>query len=182
MFSRRSFSVSSANGPRFCGASPCAMPASCSRRQVARSDEYNPSRRNSTPMPPEPLAWPAWDRIRCLYSPVKRRRLAWATTSELGWGLVPGRLCRWGHGNLMVVHEIRFLPALLCNSGTRNVSAMLARRAATRSNAPTRTEKCAARLLRFGGEAWKVLFLCLRKYAYTVCCAHFSGVIGNREP
>ena len=164
MFSRRSFSVSSANGSRFCGVSPCAMPASRSRRQVARSDEYNPSRRNSTPMPPEPLAWPAWDRIRCLYSPVKRR------------------LCRWGHGNLIVVHKIRFLPALLCNSGTRNVSAMLARRAATRSNAPTRTEKCAARLLRFGGEAWKVLFLCLRKYAYTVCCAHFSGVIGNREP
>ena len=28
----------------------------------------------------------------------------------------------------MVIHQIRFLPALLCNSGTRNVSAMLARR------------------------------------------------------
>ena len=86
--SRRSFSVSSAMGSRL-DLGP-RLPASRSRRHVVISDEYNPSCRNSWPMPPEPLASSASVRIRCLYSAVKRRRLAWATTSGSGWGLVSG--------------------------------------------------------------------------------------------
>jgi hypothetical protein len=42
------------------------MPAARSRRQVVNKDEYNPSRRSSAPMPPEPLAWSASARMRCL--------------------------------------------------------------------------------------------------------------------
>ena len=72
-------------GPRFWGVKAWRTPASRSRRQVATSEEYKPSRRSSAPIPPEPLAWSASARMRCLYSAVKRRRLAWATTSGSGW-------------------------------------------------------------------------------------------------
>src|ERR1035438_8740046 len=64
-FSRRSWAVSSWNGsrldlgPRFCGVRAWRTPASRSRRHVANSDEYSPSRRSSIPIPPEPLAWSA---------------------------------------------------------------------------------------------------------------------------
>ena len=72
-------------GPRFCGVRAWRTPAARSRRQVANNDEYSPSRRSSAPIPPEPLAWSDSVRMRCLYSAVKRRRLAWATTSGSGW-------------------------------------------------------------------------------------------------
>src|SRR5579863_811177 len=91
---RRSWRFSSAKGsrldlgPRFCGANACRTPASRSRRQVANRDEYRPSRRSSEPIPPVPLAWSAADRICSLYSAVKRRRLACATTSGSGWVVV----------------------------------------------------------------------------------------------
>src|ERR1035437_8813792 len=71
-------------GPRFCGARAWRTPASRSRRQVVNNDEYSPSLRSSAPTPPEPLAWSAFVRMLCLYSAVKRRRLAWATTSGAG--------------------------------------------------------------------------------------------------
>src|SRR5580693_2549885 len=92
--SRRSWRFSSAKGsrldlgPRFCGANACRTPASRSRRQVANRDEYRPSRRSSEPILPVPLAWSAADRICSLYSAVKRRRLACATTSGSGWVVV----------------------------------------------------------------------------------------------
>src|ERR1022692_4808445 len=57
------------------GARAWRTPASRSRRQVVNREEYKPSRRSSAPTPPEPLAWPASARMRCLYSAVKRRRL-----------------------------------------------------------------------------------------------------------
>src|SRR5580700_1688276 len=92
--SRRSWRFSSAKGsrldlgPRFWGANACRTPASRSRRQVANRDEYRPSRRSSEPILPVPLAWSAADRICSLYSAVKRRRLACATTSGSGWVVV----------------------------------------------------------------------------------------------
>src|SRR5450631_2289409 len=73
-------------GPRFCGANAWRTPASRSRRHVVNREEYKPSRRSSAPTPPEPLAWPASVRMRRLYSAVKRRRLACATTSGSGRG------------------------------------------------------------------------------------------------
>src|ERR1017187_6604792 len=75
-------------GPRFWGARAWRTPASRSRRQVVNRDEYSPSRRSSAPTPPEPLAWSAAARMRCLYSAVKRRRLACATTSGSGLAVV----------------------------------------------------------------------------------------------
>src|SRR3954454_13328787 len=89
--SRRSWWFSSATGsrldlgPRFWGANAWRTTASRSRRQVVNREEYKPSRRRRAPTPPEPFARSASARIRCLYSAVKRRRLAWATTSGLGW-------------------------------------------------------------------------------------------------
>jgi hypothetical protein len=56
-----------------------------SRRQAVNVEEYNPSRRSNAPIWPEPLACSASDTMRCLYSAVKRRRLAWAMTSGSGW-------------------------------------------------------------------------------------------------
>jgi len=67
-------------GPRFWGANARRMRASRSRRHVVNREDYKPSRRSSAPTPPEPLARSASARMRCLYSAVKRRRLACATT------------------------------------------------------------------------------------------------------
>src|SRR5450755_1160306 len=71
-------------GPRFWGVKAWRTPASRSRRQVANREEYKPSRRRRAPMPLEPLAWSAAAKTPSLYSAVKRRRLACATTSGSG--------------------------------------------------------------------------------------------------
>src|ERR1022692_4549815 len=101
------------------GARAWRTPASRSRRQVVNREEYKPSRRSSAPTPPEPLAWPASARMRRLYSAVKRRRLACATTSGSGrwFGAAPAlpsvalrshrRQSRWGwSGTHMIVHVV----------------------------------------------------------------------------
>jgi len=72
-------------GPRFWGVSAWPTTASRSRRHAVNVEEYNPSRRSKAPIVPEPFACSASDTMRCLYSAVKRRRLAWATTSGSGW-------------------------------------------------------------------------------------------------
>src|SRR6516164_9155938 len=88
---RRSFWFSSARGlrsdrgPRFRGFRASRTPARRSRRQLTRCEEYKPSRRRSAPTPPGVVAaLSASCRMRCLYSAVKVRRLALATTSGSG--------------------------------------------------------------------------------------------------
>ena len=86
-------------GPRFWGAKAWRMPAARSRRQVVNRDEYNPSRRSSAPMPPEPLAWSASARMRCLYSAVKRPALGLGHDFGVGVG-GRGRHCLpWHSGH-----------------------------------------------------------------------------------
>ena len=90
-FWRCSFRFSSSSGlrldlgPRFWGVSASRMPSARSRLQVASRDEYKPSRRSRAPIPPRlPAASSASCRMRSLYSAVKMRRFAFATTSGLG--------------------------------------------------------------------------------------------------
>src|SRR5450755_2694368 len=90
-FWRRSFWTSSSIGlrldfgPRFCGVSASRMPVARSRRQVASSDEYKPSRRRRAPIPPRLSATASAScRMRSLYSAVKVRRFALAATSGSG--------------------------------------------------------------------------------------------------
>src|ERR1035438_8597491 len=96
-FSRRSCWFSSTTGsyldlgPRLWGDKAWRTPASRSHRQVFNKEEYNPSRRSTAPIPPEPLAASTSCKMRSLYSAVNRRRLAWATTSGSGRSeAVPG--------------------------------------------------------------------------------------------
>src|SRR5207245_4989076 len=67
--------------PRGFGDSPASSPRSRAARQVVRCDEYNPSRRSSAPISPGCVQRSASRTIRRLYSAVKRRRCALATTS-----------------------------------------------------------------------------------------------------
>src|SRR5665213_3090394 len=112
-WSRSSWSCASCSGlrldlgPRFCGARAWRTPASRSRRQVVSKDEYSPSRRSSAPTPPEPLAWSAFVKMWCLYSAVKRRRLAWATTSGSGWA--------FGSGPVLLPVPLRSLSLRSCS-------------------------------------------------------------------
>ena len=68
-------------GPRFFGASPSSSPRSRAARHVVRCEEYSPSRRSSAPIAPAVVQRSASRTIRRLYSAVKRRRCAFATTS-----------------------------------------------------------------------------------------------------
>src|SRR6266851_7911771 len=119
-------------GPRFCGVKACRIPAARSCRHVTRCEEYKPSRRSRAPMPPDSsLALSASARTRCLYSAVKMRRLALATTSGLGrpappWSApTPGgsaslrsaslRSAARAEEYVFVFFMLNFLPALLRN-------------------------------------------------------------------
>lgn len=100
-FSRRAtcafhFWFSSASGlrvglrPRFLEKALRA-PAARSRRHCTKCDEYRPSRRNSAPICPGPVARPASSTMASLYSAVNLRRWALATTSVPA-GSAAGRL------------------------------------------------------------------------------------------
>src|ERR1019366_4820934 len=66
------------------------MPAARSFRQDTRSEEYRLSRRSKVPRAPDrSFALSASARMRCLYSAVKIRRLALATTWGSGRGKAP---------------------------------------------------------------------------------------------
>lgn len=77
--------------PRFLDNAPRA-PVSRSRRHSTRWDEYSPSRRNSAPIAPGSVAWPASSTMPSLYSAVNLRRWALATTSESETGGAAARL------------------------------------------------------------------------------------------
>ena len=58
--------------------------AACCARHVVKCEEYNPSRRNSAPIPPGAVLRSASRKIRSLYSAVNRRRRALLGTSGFG--------------------------------------------------------------------------------------------------
>ena len=61
-------------GPRFFGSSPALPSRSRTARQLARCDDYRPSRRSMAPSSPGFLQLSASAKILRLYSAVKRRR------------------------------------------------------------------------------------------------------------